>query len=424
MKVRKIMSEILKISAREILDSRGNPTVEAEVRLTDGVVATASVPSGASCGRWEAHELRDTEMSRYHKKGTLNAIKNVNEKIFPALVGMDAFDIDEIDSVMITLDGMHNKSNLGANAILSVSLAVARAGALSLGVPLYRYLGGALVRKLPVPMMNVLNGGVHAGNNIDIQEFMIVPTGAPSFSEGVRTCSEVYHTLKNILAAEHLETSVGDEGGFAPHLESDEDALKMLIRAISESGYKAGEDFLLALDVASSEWWDGKEYIMPKRGKKCTSDELISYYADLSERYPIMSIEDGLGEEDIKGWQRMTEKLGKKMMLVGDDLFVTNAARISDGIREGCANAVLIKPNQVGSLTDTASAVMTARIGGYKTIMSHRSADTEDAFIADLAVALSTDFIKTGAPARAERTAKYNRLMKIEEEIFTPTYGV
>lgn len=418
------MSEILKISAREILDSRGNPTVEAEVKLTDGVIATASVPSGASRGKWEACELRDSDSERYHRKGTKSAIKNVNEIIFPALVGMNPLDIDEIDSVMIALDGMHNKSNLGANAILSVSLAVARAGAMSLGIPLYRYLGGALVCKLPVPMMNILNGGVHAGNNIDIQEFMIVPSGAPTFSDGVRMCSEVYHTLKNILVSEKLESAVGDEGGFAPRLPSDEDALKMLIRAIKESGYKDGVDFHLALDVASSEWWDGKEYVMQKRGKKCTSDELISYYTYLTDAYPIISIEDGLGEEDISGWECMSEKLGKKIMLVGDDLFVTNAARVMDGIKGGYANSVLIKPNQVGSLTDTALAVSTARLGGYKTIMSHRSGDTEDSFIADLAVALSTDFIKTGAPARAERTSKYNRLMKIEEEIFNSIYGL
>lgn len=418
------MSEILKISAREILDSRGNPTVEAEVTLTDGTVAIASVPSGASRGRWEAVELRDTELSRYHKKGTLAAIKNVNEKIFPALVGMDALDIDEIDSVMIALDGMHNKSNLGANAILSVSLAVCRAAAMSLGIPLYRYLGGHLVRRMPIPMMNILNGGVHAGNNLDVQEFMIIPTGAPSFAESVRMCSEVYHTLKNILAAEGLSSAVGDEGGFAPSLKSDTDALGMLTRAIAESGYKTGDDFMLGIDAAASEWWDGKRYIMPKRRKEYTKDELISYYEEISSQYPILSIEDGLGEEDKEGWLRLTERLGDKIMLVGDDLFVTDPTRIEEGVRGRYANSVLIKPNQIGSVTDTHSAVMSAVKGGYKTVMSHRSADTEDSFIADLAVALSVDFIKTGAPARAERTAKYNRLIRIEEEIFTPLYGM
>lgn len=417
------MSEIIKISAREILDSRANPTVEAEVTLSDGTVAAAQVPSGASTGINEAVELRDSESGRYHKRGTLTAVKNVNEKIHPALVGMDVLDIDEADSVMIALDGAYNKSNLGANAILSVSMAILKAGAASLGIPLYRYLGGALTRRLPVPMMNILNGGAHAGNNIDIQEFMIVPTGAASFTDGVRMCSEVYHTLKNILSAKGLSTAVGDEGGFAPMLPSDEEAIKAIISAIEKSGYTAGEDFMLGIDAAASEWCEDGIYVLPKRGTKFTADELVEYFAALTERYPIISIEDAVGEEDTYGWKRLTERLSQKCVLVGDDLFVTDPLRVLKGIEENVANAVLIKPNQIGTVTETADAVSVAKSAGYKTVMSHRSADTEDTFIADLAVGLACDYIKTGAPARAERTAKYNRLMKIENEIFSPIYG-
>ena len=417
------MTEITKVCAREIIDSRGNPTVEAEVTLSDGTVATAEVPSGASTGMHEAKELRDSGEKRYHKKGVLTAVKNVNERIHPALVGMDVTDVDEADSVMIALDGAYNKSNLGANAILSVSIAIVKAAAASLGIPLYRYLGGALVKKMPIPMMNVLNGGVHAGNNIDIQEFMIIPTGAPSFCDAVRMCSEVYHTLQNILSTKGLSTAVGDEGGFAPMLPSDEEAIKVIISAIEKSGYKPGEDFMLGLDAAASEWKAENGYVMPKRNEKYTSDELVEYFAALTEKYPILSIEDGVGENDEYGWGKITEKLSKKCILVGDDLFVTDSQRLEVGIEKNIANAILIKPNQIGTVTETAEAIFTARRGGYKTVMSHRSGDTADSFIADFAVATSCDFIKTGAPARAERVAKYNRLMKIESELFSSTYG-
>ncbi len=416
------MVNIKDITAREILDSRANPTVECEVKLTNGVTATASVPSGASTGINEAHEKRDKDFTRYNGKGVLSAVKNINEIIRPALLGINAYDLDEADSIMITLDGMYNKSNLGANAILSVSEALARAGAYSLGVPLYRYLGGALVRKLPTPMLNILNGGAHADNNIDIQEFMIIPVGASSFTEAVRISAEIYTVLKQILKSEHLETTLGDEGGFAPMLSSDEDAIKMILRAVGEAGYKAESDIMLGLDVASSEWYEGGEYFLPKRKKKYRCAELVDYFASLTEKYPILSLEDAVGEEDNEGWRLLTERLGREKLLVGDDLFVTNAERVLDGIENGIANAVLIKPNQVGTVTETADAVSSAAFGGYKTVMSHRSADTEDSFIADLAVALSCDYIKTGAPARAERTAKYNRLMKIESEIFSPIY--
>ncbi len=418
------MTEITKICAMEILDSRGNPTVEAEVTLSDGTVACAEVPSGASVGMHEAKELRDIGEKRYHKKGVLTAVKNVNERIHPALVGMDVTDIDEADSVMIALDGTYNKSNLGANAILSVSIAIVKAAAASLGIPLYRYLGGALVKKMPIPMMNVLNGGVHAANNIDIQEFMIIPSGAPSFSDGVRMCSEVYHTLKNILSSKGLSTAVGDEGGFAPMLPSDEEAIKVIISAIEKSGYNPGEDFMLGLDAAASEWKTEEGYVLPKRNTKYTSDELVEYFTSLAEKYPILSIEDGVGENDDYGWGRITEKLAKKCTLVGDDLFVTDSQRLEVGISKNIANAILIKPNQIGTVTETAEAIFTAHRGGYKTVMSHRSGDTADSFIADFAVAMSCDFIKTGAPARAERVAKYNRLMKIESELFSSSYGI
>ena len=416
------MSEIIKVTAREIIDSRGNPTVEAEVTLSDGTVATAQVPSGASTGKYESHELRDGGDVRYHKKGVLIAAQNVNETINSALVGVDACDIEQADSIMIALDGTYDKSRLGANAILSVSIAIAKAGALSVGIPLYRYLGGQLLKRMPTPMMNILNGGAHAQNNIDIQEFMIIPTGAQSLSDGVRMCSEVYHTLKNILTASGKSTAVGDEGGFAPSLSSDEEAIKLIISAIEKSGYKPGEDFMLGLDAAASEWKIDNGYAMKKSGKIYTSDELIEYFSDLVLRYPILSIEDAVGEEDEYGWKTLTEKLSKKCILVGDDLFVTSSERVYRAIEENIANAVLIKPNQVGTVSEAADAVFAAKSRGYKTIMSHRSGDTEDTFIADFAVATSSEFIKTGAPARAERTSKYNRLMKIESELFSPTY--
>ncbi len=413
------MCEIVKVSAREILDSRANPTVEAEVLLSDGSVGVASVPSGASTGEGEAFELRDGDKTRYLGKGVLRAVENINEKIHTALVGMNVHDLEEANSVMIALDGTYNKSSLGANAILAVSLALARAGAATEKMPLYRYLGGAFVKKMPIPMMNIINGGAHSKNNIDIQEFMIIPTGAESFAEAVRTSSEVYHVLSDILTCRSLSTGVGDEGGFAPELSSDEEAIELILSAVEKAGYRAGEDFYIGLDVASSEWYEKGEYFLPKRKIRYTSEKLIEYLSSLVNRYPIMSIEDGVGERDIQGWKRLTEVLGNKTVLVGDDLFVTDAVRVKEGIREEYANAVLIKPNQIGSLVECAECVATAKSGGYKTIMSHRSGETEDTFISDLAVALSCDFIKTGAPARAERTAKYNRLMKIESELFS-----
>ncbi len=418
------MVEIKAITAREILDSRANPTVEAEVTLTDGTVATASVPSGASTGQNEAVELRDGDFRRYNKKGVLSAISSVNDVIAPALVGMKATEIEEADSIMITLDGMYNKSSLGANAILSVSLALTRAAASSLHVPLYRYVGGSFLTRMPVPMMNIMNGGAHAGNNVDIQEFMILPIGAVSFAEAVRMCSEIYHALRIDLLGLGLGCSVGDEGGFAPMLSSDKDALDLICQAIKHAGYKAGEDVALGLDMAASEWWTGKGYHLPKREVDMTSDELVDYTYSLVAEYPILSVEDAMADVDRHGWIRLSERFsGKKTILVGDDLFVTDADRITEAAREKIANAVLIKPNQIGTLTETAEAIKTAQTFGYKTAMSHRSGETEDSIIADLAVGFGTHFIKTGAPARSERTAKYNRLMKIESELFAPYYG-
>lgn len=418
------MVEIKEIRAMEILDSRGNPTVSAQVILSDGAVGEASAPSGASRGKNEAAEKRDNDAARYYGRGVQSAIKGINEVIFPALLGMSPFEHEEADSVMIALDGAYNKSNLGANAILSVSLALARAAASSLGLPLYRYLGGALAKKMPIPMMNVLNGGAHAGNNVEIQEFMLVPFGAESFAEGVRACAEIYETLKNILKSRNLGTAVGDEGGFAPSLSSDEEAIELLIKAIKECGYSPESEVKIALDAAASEWYDGKKYYLKKRGEEYTSDELINYFASLAERYPIISIEDPLAEDDCRGWERISEKLVPRgVMLVGDDLFVTNPERIIDGYSKKIASAVLIKPNQIGTLTETYEAVSVSKEIGYKTIMSHRSGETEDSFIADLAVALSCDFVKMGAPCRSERTAKYNRLMKIESELFASGYG-
>ncbi len=418
------MVEIKEIRAMEIIDSRGNPTVSSEVILSDGTVGAASVPSGASRGKNEAMEKRDNDSSRYFGRGVLSAVKKVNDVIFPALVGMSPFEHEEADSVMIALDGTYNKSNLGANAILSVSLALARAAARSLGLPLYRYLGGALVKKMPVPMMNVLNGGLHASNNVEIQEFMIVPIGAESFSDAVRISSEIYGVLKKILKTQNLSTAVGDEGGFAPNLSSDEEAIELLIKAIKECGYSPESEVKIALDAAASEWYDGKEYYLKKRGKIYSSDELVDYFVSLCERYPIISIEDPVAEDDMRAWERISKKLlGCGVELVGDDLFVTNSDRILDGFSRKIATSVLIKPNQIGSLTEAYEAVSISKALGYKTVMSHRSGETEDTFIADLAVALSCDFVKMGAPSRAERTSKYNRLMKIESEIFAASYG-
>ena len=416
------MSQIVRVSAREVLDSRANPTVEAEVSLSDGVSMSAIAPSGASCGMHEAHELRDGDAGRYHGRGTLHAVNAVNEIISPALVGMDAADIDEADEVMIALDGTLNKSRFGANAILAVSEAIVKAAAASYGMPLYKYVGGALVHRMPKPMMNILNGGKHAENNLEIQEFMIVPTGAESFVEGVRASAEVYHALKKILSDSHLSTAVGDEGGFAPSLSSDEDAIKLILASIERAGYEPGVDFMLALDAAASEWCKNGEYLLPKTKKPHSSSGLVDYFSSLVDKYPILSIEDPLGEEDREGWQELSRELGKKCLLVGDDLFVTDPLRIEDGIGAGIANAALIKPNQIGTVSEAADAVRCAMRAGYKTIMSHRSGDTEDTFIADFAVGMGVDFIKSGAPCRAERTAKYNRLMKIEGELFSPTY--
>lgn len=417
-------TEITEIRAREILDSRGNPTVEATVILKDGTSASASVPSGASTGKYEACELRDTESPRYFRLGVEHAVENVTRKIAPALIGISATEQSRADSLMIALDGAYNKSNLGANAILSVSLATARAAASSLGIPLYRYLGGALASRMPIPMMNVLNGGAHAANNVDIQEFMIVPVGADSFADGVRMCAEIYHALKNLLRAAGKDTGVGDEGGFAPSLGTDEEAIEWLLSATEKAGYRAGEDIMISLDIASSEWKEEGGYVLKKSGKKYTADALCDFYDALRKKYPILSIEDGMGEEDGYGWRRLTERLGKNTLLVGDDLFVTNRARLAEGIREGYGNAILIKPNQIGTLTETAATVSLAKENGYRVILSHRSGETGDTFIADLAVALGADYIKSGAPARAERTEKYNRLLKIESEIFGASYGM
>jgi len=411
------MAKIQKITAREIIDSRANPTVEAEVILDDGSVGAAAVPSGASTGRFEAAELRDTDSLRYHRKGVLGAVRNVIEVISPALVGREADEGDKLDSIMISLDGMHNKSILGANAILSVSLALRRAAAISRGVPLYEYLSGGEKKKMPLPMLNILNGGAHAANNLDIQEFMIIPKGSESFADAVRISSEIYHTLRKIILSRSLSAGVGDEGGFAPDLSSDEEAIELILEAIGEAGYKAGNEVSLALDVASSEWWSDGGYFLPKRGVRMTSDELCAYITSLTEKYPIISVEDGMGEEDIYGWRRLSERLGDRIMLVGDDLFVTDSERIKRAGEQKIANAVLIKPNQIGTVSETAAAIETAKSFGYSTVMSHRSGETEDTVIADLAIAYGTPFVKMGAPARAERTAKYNRLMRIEEEL-------
>ena len=411
--------EIEKVVGREILDSRGNPTVEAEVWLADGTVGRGMAPSGASTGEFEALELRDGDKARYGGKGVQKAVENINTTINDVLTGMNASDIYAIDAAMIKADGTKDKSNLGANAILAVSIASARAAALSLDIPLYRFLGGISGNRLPVPMMNILNGGAHATNTVDTQEFMIMPVGAPSFKEALRWCAEVFHALAALLKSRGLATSVGDEGGFAPNLSSDEETIETILEAIRNAGYEPGKDFMLAMDAASSEWKGTKkgEYILPKAGTYYTSSELIAHWKNLVEKYPIISIEDALDEEDWEGWQELTRELGGKVQLVGDDLFVTNTERLSKGIQLGCGNAILIKLNQIGSVSETLEAIKMAHKAGYTAISSHRSSETEDTTIADLAVALNTCQIKTGAPSRTERVAKYNQLLRIEEEL-------
>ena len=409
--------EIEAVVGREILDSRGNPTVEAEITLADGTVARGCAPSGPSTGEFEALELRDGDKSRYLGKGVTKAVENINTVIADAVVGMDASDIYAIDAAMIKADGTKDKSNLGANAILAVSIAACRAAAASLEMPLYRFLGGVNGNRLPVPMMNILNGGAHAANTVDVQEFMIMPAGAPSFKEGLRWCTEVFHKLAAILKAEGHSTAVGDEGGYAPNLESDEEAIQYLLRAIEAAGYRPGEDFVLAMDAASSEWKDENGYFLPKKKTHFTTDELIEHWKALCEKYPIRSIEDALDEEDWDGWKKLTEVLGSQVQLVGDDFFVTNTQRLQKGIDRKCGNSILIKLNQIGTLTETMEAVKLAKRAGYTAIVSHRSGETEDTTIADLSVALNAGQIKTGAPSRTERVAKYNQLLRIEEEL-------
>ena len=410
---------IEKVIGREIIDSRGNPTVEAEVYLLDGTVGRGAAPSGASTGEFEALELRDGDKSRFGGKGVTKAVENINTVINDALKGVDASDIYAVDAAMITADGTKDKSNLGANAILAVSIASARAAANALEIPLYRFLGGVNGNRLPVPMMNILNGGAHAANTVDVQEFMIMPVGAPSFKEALRWCAEVFHALAALLKSKGLATSVGDEGGFAPDLASDEEAIQYILDAVKDAGYEPGKDFMIAMDAASSEWKGERkgEYVLPKAGTKFTSEELIEHWKKLVDKYPIISIEDALDEEDWEGWQKRTAELGDKVQLVGDDLFVTNTERLSKGIELGCGNSILIKLNQIGSVSETLEAIKMAHKAGYTAISSHRSGETEDTTIADLAVALNTCQIKTGAPSRSERVAKYNQLLRIEEEL-------
>lgn len=411
--------EIVKVIGREILDSRGNPTVEAEVYLADGTVGRGTAPSGASTGEFEALELRDGDKGRYGGKGVTKAVENINTAINDAVCGLDASDIYAVDKAMIKADGTKDKSNLGANAILAVSIAAARAASISLDIPLYRFLGGISGNRLPVPMMNILNGGAHAANTVDVQEFMIMPVGAPSFKEALRWCAEVFHALAALLKSKGLATSVGDEGGFAPDLASDEEAIQYILEAVKNAGYEPGKDFMIAMDAASSEWKGSKngEYVLPKAGTKFTSAELIEHWKKLVEKYPIISIEDALDEEDWEGWQLLTNELGGKVQLVGDDLFVTNTERLAKGISLGCGNSILIKLNQIGSVSETLEAIKMAHKAGYTAISSHRSGETADTTIADLAVALNTCQIKTGAPSRSERVAKYNQLLRIEEEL-------
>ena len=416
----KQMIEIVDVLGREILDSRGNPTVEVEVYLEDGVVGRAAVPSGASTGIYEACELRDGDKGRYLGKGVLKAVENVNTEIADCLVGMNVLDQVAIDKAMIELDGTPNKSRLGANAILGASLACAKAAAESLGLSLYNYIGGVNAKTLPVPMMNILNGGAHATNNVEIQEFMIMPVGACCFREALCMCAEVFHTLKSTLKENGTPAAgVGDEGGYAPNLKKDEDALKVIVKAIEEAGFQPGKDFMIAIDAASSEWWDEEEkcYVQPKSGKKMTQQQLVNMWKKFADTYPIISLEDGMAETDWEGWAMLTRAIGDKVQLVGDDLFVTNVERLSTGIEKKVANSILIKVNQIGTLTETLDAIQMANRAGYTAIVSHRSGETEDATIADIAVALNAGQIKTGAPSRTDRVAKYNQLLRIEEEL-------
>ena len=412
------MSTIIEVHGREILDSRGNPTVEAEVVLSSGTVAMAAVPSGASTGEHEALELRDNDPKRYGGKGVLDAVRNVNETIGPRLEGMDAYDQVGVDDMLIEIDGTATKRSLGANAMLAVSLAVARAAAQDQAIPLYRYLGGVMAHVLPVPMMNILNGGAHASNNVDVQEFMIVPVGADSFEEGLRIGVECFHALKKVLAKQGLSTAVGDEGGFAPTLKSNEAALEALVAAVEQAGYAPGEDVVFALDPAASEFYADGRYVFKKSGGAVrTADEMVELYTGWVDRYPIVSIEDGLAEDDWDGWAKLTAALGERIQIVGDDIFVTNIERLARGVEQGIANAILIKLNQIGTLTETLQCIDLAKRSGYGTIISHRSGETEDAFIADLAVATGVGQIKTGSASRSERVAKYNQLLRIAEEL-------
>ncbi|MDM8302598.1 phosphopyruvate hydratase [Collinsella tanakaei] len=415
------MSEILDVYGREVLDSRGNPTVEVEVVLDDGSFGRAMVPSGASTGAFEAVELRDGDKDRYLGKGVTKAVDHVNKELADAVIGMDAFDQRAVDAALIDADGTSNKGNLGANAILGVSLAVARAAAQATGLELYQYLGGVNGHLLPTPMMNILNGGVHADNNVDFQEFMIMPVGAPTFTEGLRWCAEVYHTLKSVLKDSGHSTGVGDEGGFAPDLATNEEPLQYIVKAIEAAGYKPGDDFMIAMDPATTECYDAGRgvYVLAGEGRELTTDEMIDYWAALVEKYPIISIEDGLAEEDWDGWVKLTQRIGDKVQLVGDDLFVTNTERLKKGIEMGAANAILVKVNQIGSLTESLEAIEMAKKAGYACIVSHRSGETEDSTIADLAVATNAGQIKTGAPCRSDRIAKYNQLIRIEDELYT-----
>ena len=416
----KQMLEIVDVLGREIIDSRGNPTVEVEVVLEDGTMGRAAVPSGASTGIHEACELRDGDKGRYLGKGVEKAVNNVNTELAECLIGMNALDQVAIDKAMIELDGTPNKARLGANAILGASLAVAKAAAESLGTSLYNYIGGVNAKTLPVPMMNILNGGAHATNNVEIQEFMIMPVGAPTWKEALRRCAEVFHQLKKTLKENGTPAAgVGDEGGYAPNLKKDEDALKVIVQAIEEAGFKPGEDFMIAIDAASSEWWNDEEkcYVQPKSGKKMTQQQLVNMWKKFADTYPIISLEDGMAEDDWEGWAMLTKAIGNKVQLVGDDLFVTNVARLSDGIAKGVGNSILIKVNQIGTLTETLDAIQMANRAGYTAIVSHRSGETEDATIADIAVATNAGQIKTGAPSRTDRVAKYNQLLRIEEEL-------
>lgn len=411
------MSMITEVYAREILDSRGNPTVEVEVVLDDGCMGRAAVPSGASTGVHEAVELRDGDPERYLGKGVTKAVDNVNDVIAEAIIGLDPTRQTEIDEELIRLDGTPNKGRLGANAILGVSMAVAKAAANSVGLPLYLYLGGVAAKELPVPMMNIMNGGQHADNNVDIQEFMIMPIGAKSFAGALRMNAEIYHNLKAILKAKGLSTALGDEGGFAPNLSCNSEAIEVILEAVVKAGYKPGKDIVIALDVASSEIYKDGMYVLEGEGRSLTPDEMVDYLVELTEKYPIISIEDGMAEDDWEGWKKLTRKIGKKVQLVGDDLFVTNEERLNMGIKKGVANAILIKVNQIGTLTETFNAIETAKRAGYTCVISHRSGETEDTTLADIAVAVNAGQIKTGAPARTDRVAKYNQLLRIEEDL-------